>query len=584
MKKLDLAVFAVFIIFLFAFLLTACGTPEVLVDTTPETLQENSTSQTSKVIETMAVATPTPMPSETPEESEDSVSELPTLKPSQTINHKPVEAPTQTPKPEPATQAPVSTVNGQKTITIPQLAVRKSAGTDYTCLGFLYYGTAFSVKGVTNSGWYKISYNGSDAYVDGRYLENYPLNAPSYTAEPPLLKTPDPTPTPSITPTPATPTPTPSSTPEVSTSPEPSESLPSDTLLPSPAFEPIQMSVADVFTSYTLSYNSSLEVNKLNSVFRASAGVSYVRKDFVNPYVVYTYTDMMTDINQLTSYYDFISKGSIGKSLYGRDIPYVKIGKGSKKLMICASVHAREYISSAYIMEILEQYAYYYANDLSFDNFRVKKLLDTYSIWIVPMVNPDGVAIATEPHTVDLDELARHVGSNWVGSSTLLKWKANGRGVDLNNNFDAKWSALSTGTNWYAYMSYKGPTGDSEAETIALENFCRKQRFDAAISLHTKGQIIYWDDALSPNLPKAEKLTDAICNITGYVKIPQTTSARGYGGGFENWFRKEFQKPGLCVELTPSANGEYPHNSSGFDTLLWNKAKHLPLIAIESLI
>lgn len=293
---------------------------------------------------------------------------------------------------------------------------------------------------------------------------------------------------------------------------------------------------------------------------------------------------MMQDIRQLTTYYDFIETGSIGTSFLGRDIPYLKIGNGSKKLFLCASMHAREYISTSYIMEVVETYAYYYANDMMYGSFPVKDLLNTYSLWIVPMVNPDGVNIVTNPGSIDLDKLASYVGSNWIGSSTLKKWKANGRGVDLNRNFDVAWSKLHNGTDNPAYMNYKGPSAASEPETKAIVNFCNQQRFAAAISLHTKGEVVYWKDSYSGAIPKDEAFTDAICNLTGYIRIPTTTSSSGYAGGFENWFRYAYDKPAVCVELTPSGNGENPHDPAKFNSLVWEDAKYLPLVAIEGLL
>jgi len=294
---------------------------------------------------------------------------------------------------------------------------------------------------------------------------------------------------------------------------------------------------------------------------------------------------MLKDIENVTGYYNFLEKGEIGKSNLDRSIPYIKLGKGPKKIFICGAMHAREYLSTSYIMKIIETYSYYYANDMTYGTFRVKRLLDTYSLWFVPMVNPDGVTIVNEPQTVDLTQLASFVGNDWTTPDVMQKWKANGRGVDINNNFNCDWADMNLKTTFPAYMSYKGPAAESEPETKAVESFCRQNRFDAAVSLHTKGEVVYWDDSVTTGkIPKNQYFTDAICNLTGYVRIPTTTSVNEYGGGFENWFRKEFLKPGLCVELTPGIGGENPHDPKNFDSFVWQNTKYLPLIAIQSLL
>ena len=40
--------------------------------------------------------------------------------------------------------------------------------------------------------------------------------------------------------------------------------------------------------------------------------------------------------------YPFIKTGSIGKSIMGKDIPFVRIGRGQKEVFYSASYHANE--------------------------------------------------------------------------------------------------------------------------------------------------------------------------------------------------------------------------------------------------
>lgn len=577
---------------------TALQTPSVT------TAAPTQTPEATPIVTVMPTEEPTATPSPSPSPTQEVIPSVQTVAPKATISKAPVAVKTQTPKKEPTATPKVTAANDtKKVVSISRLAVRKYAGTEYTVLGYLDYLDVITVKGRTEDGWYKITFNGRTGYVDGDFLKNYPYKPAAAVTDTPMWKyTPKP-----ATPTPATPTPTATSTPQTPTpetatpktpetpatepnAPEettevPATESPTETVEPLVTETPAETGEPETpMPTATATPTPTKTATPKPTPTPELKGTPYFKTDYVNPYKAYTYDAMMQDIEQLTDYYEFIETGSIGTSYLGRDIPYLKIGNGSKKLFICASVHAREYISTSYIMEVVETYAYYYANDMTYGSFPVKDLLNTYSLWIVPMVNPDGVTIVTNPGSIDLDKLASYVGSNWIGSSTLIKWKANGRGVDLNRNFDVAWSKLNNGTDNPAYMNYKGPSAASEPETKAIVSFCNKQRFAAAISLHTKGEVVYWKDSYSGSISKDEAFTDAICNLTGYIRIPTTTSASGYAGGFENWFRYAYDKPAVCVELTPSGNGEKPHNPANFDSLVWDKAKYMPLIAIEGLL
>lgn len=611
---------------LFILALVACsdkGTQEAQPSNAETFLQSSETAtmmltQTPEM--TPEMATPTIVPTETPVPTPTKavIPTVQTVAPKATISQAPVAMKTQTPKKEPTATPKVTAASKaeKKVVSISRLAVRKYAGTEYTVLGYLEYQDVITVKGHTSDGWYKITYGGKTGYVDGMFLKNYPYQPAVPVTDTPMWKytpTIPPTPTPT-TPPPTTATPIPTTqTPEVTTevpatetpsmeeteAPEQtgegdSTTAPIQTETPMPTLTAVLTATPTATPTPTPTPTPiptptpTVKPTAMPTIKPTPTpelkGTPYFKTDYVNPYKAYTYETMVQDIQQLTSYYNFIETGSIGTSFLGRDIPYLKIGNGSKKLFICASMHAREYISTSYIMEIVETYAYYYANDMNYGTFPVKDLLDTYSLWIVPMVNPDGVNIVTNPGSINLDNLASYVGSNWIGSSTLIKWKANGRGVDLNRNFNVAWSKLSNGTTRPAYMNYKGPSPSSEAETQAIVGFCSKHLFNAAISLHTKGEVVYWEDSYAGTIAKAERFTDAICNLTGYLRIPTSTYASEYAGGFENWFRFVYKKPALCVELTPTGNGENPHNPAKFDSLVWEKAKYLPLVAIEGLL
>ena len=91
--------------------------------------------------------------------------------------------------------------------------------------------------------------------------------------------------------------------------------------------------------------------------------------------------------------YPFIQTGSIGKSIMGKDIPFVRIGRGQKEVFYSASYHANEWITSLVLLEFMYDYCNAIQINSSIWNFSARRLFDSVSIYIVPLVNPDGVIL-----------------------------------------------------------------------------------------------------------------------------------------------------------------------------------------------
>ena len=91
--------------------------------------------------------------------------------------------------------------------------------------------------------------------------------------------------------------------------------------------------------------------------------------------------------------YPFIQTGSIGKSIMGKDIPFVRIGRGQKEVFYSASYYANEWITSLVLLEFMYDYCNAIQINSSIWNFSARRLFDSVSIYIVPLVNPDGVIL-----------------------------------------------------------------------------------------------------------------------------------------------------------------------------------------------
>lgn len=139
--------------------------------------------------------------------------------------------------------------------------------------------------------------------------------------------------------------------------------------------------------------------------------------------------------------YPFLQTGSIGKSVLGKDIPFVRVGRGQKEVFYSASYHANEWITSILFLEFLYEYCTAIQNNSTIWNFSARRLFDSVSIYIVPLVNPDGVDLVTGalPATSQSYKQAQKIADEYPTIPFPGGWKANIRGVDLNLQFPAGW-------------------------------------------------------------------------------------------------------------------------------------------------
>ena len=303
--------------------------------------------------------------------------------------------------------------------------------------------------------------------------------------------------------------------------------------------------------------------------------------NIVNPYVPYTYEQMKDESLKLAELYpEVISLDSIGNSVEGRELTLIKLGKGDKKIILCASHHAREYITSSYLMKMIEEYSRAYSNSNNFGKYNVREILDQISIYFVPMVNPDGVNLVNKG--LDAVNNREAIEAMVMLKPSYREWKANINGVDLNRQYPAQWDEKYDEVGMPASESFKGTAAATEPEIQAMMKFSNENDFILAASFHTKGNVIFWADRATVNLiPGVKNMTKRLASLTKYQNMPISENPSIYGAGYENWFRLTFLRPAFCIELTPYNNTDLPHDDNNFDNLVWNSAKYIGLFLAE---
>lgn len=141
------------------------------------------------------------------------------------------------------------------------------------------------------------------------------------------------------------------------------------------------------------------------------------------------------NISSFSVIFPFLEIGKIGSSVMGKDIPYLRIGTGKKEVFYSASIHANEWICSPVVMKFIERLATAYINDDYIYGYLARNILASTSIYVVPMVNPDGVDLVTNNIPIDSNfyKNAEKISKKFSSIPFPSGWKANISGVDLKN-------------------------------------------------------------------------------------------------------------------------------------------------------
>lgn len=264
----------------------------------------------------------------------------------------------------------------------------------------------------------------------------------------------------------------------------------------------------------------------------------------------YGYRELMKDIQRLEARYSCINSGSIGTSVMGKELPYVRIGNGPRHVHVNASVHANEWLTSPVLMRCIEEYAAAYHSDEMWHSSDPKRWMQETTLWAVPMVNPDGVELVQEGvvnHHMYASKLLEWNG----GRAHFTHWKANIRGVDLNDQFPAHWEeeVARRGVTSPGPRDYAGTAPLTEPEAQALVRWTQQHDFAAVVSLHSQGQEIYWNYRdLEPR--ESAPLSRKLAKASGYKAV----KLGGSDAGYKDWFIQAFGKPGFTVEVGLGVN------------------------------
>ena len=270
----------------------------------------------------------------------------------------------------------------------------------------------------------------------------------------------------------------------------------------------------------------------------------------------------------LTEAYPFMSTEILTNSAFGRPVRTLAVGSGPRKVIFSAAHHGNEWITSYILLKFAEELAQAISREGRVFGVPAKTIINAATIYMVPMVNPDGVDLVTgaiAPGTAEY-AFAQRMAENYPQIPFPDGWKANLMGVDLNLQYPAGWLQareikFSQGYTRPGPRDYVGRAPLEQRESRALAAFTERIDPDLVVAWHTQGEVIYWQfrDIF---VPDAQRMGEEFARLSGYTL--ENTPYESAWAGYKDWFIQNFRRPGYTIEV---GLGENPLPLTQFDEI-----------------
>ena len=266
---------------------------------------------------------------------------------------------------------------------------------------------------------------------------------------------------------------------------------------------------------------------------------------------------LKSTLSELADNHELVKLTSIGNTILGKEIPLITLGDDTakKSVLYVSTHHASENITTSVLVNFIEDYVKAYNNSNQIAGVNIRYLFKMRKIYIVPMLNPDGVEYRLngigDDNPIKDRVIAYNEGENFT------KWNANARGVDLNHNYNASFeeykiyeraNGITPGKT-----KYSGEYPESEPETQALINLIRiiGDELKGIITLHTQGEEIYCKSN-GKSVHNTEIISRHVSRMCGYP-IRETEGSASYGG-LTDYAIRELNIPSYTIECGKGEN------------------------------
>ena len=270
----------------------------------------------------------------------------------------------------------------------------------------------------------------------------------------------------------------------------------------------------------------------------------------------------------LAERYPSIQTGTLTETAFGRPVDLLVMGQGDRRVIFSAAHHANEWITAPLLLKFAEELAQALENGGTIFGVPAETLVKAATIYMVPMVDPDGVDLVTgaiSPDTFQYQR-AKMLADRYPEIPFPNGWKANLNGVDLNLQYPAGWRMareikFGQGFTQPGPRDYVGRAPLTQPEARAMAMLTEEVSPDMVVALHTQGREIYWQFQDIP-VPQAQRYGEEFARLSGYAlaDTPYESSFAGY----KDWFIQQFRRPGYTSEV---GEGENPLPLEQFDEI-----------------
>lgn len=264
----------------------------------------------------------------------------------------------------------------------------------------------------------------------------------------------------------------------------------------------------------------------------------------------------------LSRFPEILSRQLIGQSFESREMyayrmSLSRVDSERPRVLLTSVMHGREPVTLSVALNAVGTFLEAACEPTSEEAY----LLRTREVYIIPFMNPDAYAAA----------LAR--GDFVYRKNKRPTCQANSEmgGVDLNRNFDYKWSNATDPCG----LEYGGTAPFSEPETSALKDFVEHNNFVSAMHLHSYGEILTYPfnarttDTLKP---QHSQFYDELQAVLKFNRVGPSLQTLKYEtpGESDDWFYGKLGVVSMSPEIGPEADGFTPSTNTVQEMMILN--------------
>ncbi len=242
-------------------------------------------------------------------------------------------------------------------------------------------------------------------------------------------------------------------------------------------------------------------------------------------------------------------------------------------ILFCGQYQSEEVLGVEIVLENAERLVLNYKRDKF-----ITDIIDTYELWFVPTVNPEGLRIVTSG--TNNRKRKNNTDTNWNGI-----YEDDIDGVDLNKNYPFNWKQDDVTNPEYRY--YKGYQSCSQLETQAMMKLFDERKFVAAVFYHSSQtgnqseRIFYpwqWDYEISPDYYTLQHIAGRISEYLPRDYLPGNYEVHDLNNHKRGYARDYIYSRFNTFAITIETGGNTPEGESiihpGLEVLNSIKEKH----------